>query len=225
MSKSLNREPIPGGVPRADFLPSKIRELHDGRKNRHKLAISTLILAALCAVGYSWSQADWLDSGHKLAKSRQVTERILAKESRYSDIVALVQEAKQLRAAGIVTSQSEVAWNSLVNLIAKSLPEGGSLSSIDLSSPSAIESVGVTAPLTGAPLLVNATVTITSPTLKGVEYFLLDARQWQGYSNAVISGVSKQGGKYVGSLTIYLDAAALNNSIGLASVETSGEAR
>ena len=225
MSKSLNRVPSLGGVPRADFLPTKIRELHAGRKNRHNLAISTLIVAALCTVGYSWSQAVWSVSDEKLSQSRQVTERILAKESRYSDIVALVQEAKGLRAAQTVTSQSEVAWNSLVNLIAKSIPEGGSLSSIDLTAPSSIESVGAKAPLTGAPLLVNATITITSPSFRGIEYFLLDARQWPGYSNAVISGVSKQGGNYVGSLTIYLDAKALNNAIGLASIDSSGEVR
>jgi hypothetical protein len=225
MTKKLNRMPIPGAVPRADFLPDRIRVLHDGRKNRFRLAVATLLVVLVSASGYFASRSLFLDNQAKVAHSRLITERILSREGRYSDVLAMVQESKQLRSSYTVASQTKVSWGTLLTRISRAIPAGGAIKSVNLAAPSALESSTVTAPLSGRPLLVTATISLSSPTYSGVEYFLLDARQWPGYSNAVIGGVSKKGADYQASLTIYFDANVLDKSTGIASSQAVGGAK
>lgn len=222
MTNKLNRLPIPGNVPRADFLPARIRVLHAGRMNRLRLAVATLLVVLISASGYVAARSVFLENQAKVAQSRLITERILSREGRYSDVLAMVQESKQLRSAYTVASQSKVSWGIFLTRINRAIPAGGAITSVNLTAPSALESSTATAPLTGRPLLVTATISLSSPTYAGVEYFLLDARQWPGYSNAVIGGVSKKGADYQASITIYFDATVLDKSTGLASSKTVG---
>lgn len=46
-------------------------------------------------------------------------------------------------------------------------------------------------------------------TYEAVEYFLLDARQWPGYSNAEVKDLQKTATGYVATLDVHLGLSAL----------------
>lgn len=127
---------------------------------------------------------------------------------------ALVEESSRLDSAVVVASEPEVDWPAFIALMSKSIPAGGKIKSLNLVAPTAIESTTLTAPLNGEPIVVTAKVTLSSPTFVGVEYFLLDARQWPGYSNTVIDDMNKTEGGYEASVTISFGLGILAGSAG-----------
>jgi len=208
MPSSQNKLPLVGQVAVADFLPPRIKELHDGRLNRHKLAISTLIVTVVCA-GALWASVAALGvATDSLVAERKATEKIQVAQSSYSDIISLMHESRILGLAYYIASEPEVDWPKLLGLILKPLSGGAKITSIDLSGTSSAGG-SATAPLSGGAITVTVDVELTGNTYEAVEYFLLDARQWPGYSNAEVKDMHKTATGYVATLDVHLGLEAL----------------
>lgn len=211
MAKSSNQLPRVGMSPRADFLPPKVRELHEARWNRHKLAIATVIVSALCAVGYAVALNSYDNSQVNLVAHQNETQKILNSQKKYADILSLTNESNRLDSAMSVVAQRDVAWQPLLGLIKKSLPIGGNLISFSLSGTGAIESAIGSDPISKQPTAVSASIAIQSPTFQGLEFFLLDARQWPGYQSGSITGVQNKNSVYMGVVNVNLGLKVLSN--------------
>ncbi len=208
MPSPQNSLPLVGQVAAADFLPPRIKDLHDGRRNRHKLAIATLIVTAISVTAFLASNAALNVTTESLVAERKATDKIQIAQSGYSDIVSLMHESRVLGLAYYVASEPEVDWPTLLGLILKPLSGGAKITSIDLTGTSS-SSAATTAPLTGQSITVSVAVDLTGKTYEAVEYFLLDARQWPGYSNAEVTDLHKTATGYVATLDVHLGLAAL----------------
>lgn len=212
MASKAKDLPILGAAPRADFLPPAIRELHEGRKNRHNLAIASLAVASLCAIAAMLANAQLFASETRLSNVETQTSDILTQQSHYSDIVELINDSANLNAAYTVVSEKEVDFASIVRQVKKALPAGSTLIELALTSPSSNESPTITAPLTGQDILVSAKVGMNVATFQDVEFFLLDARQWDGYSNATITSMVKKPTGYVATVVVNLGIGVLEKA-------------
>lgn len=208
MASTNNRLPLVGQPAVADFLPQRIRELHDGRKNRHRLAIATLVISVICAGAYFSSLAMLNLATDSLVAERKATEQIQLAQSSYSDIISLMNESHILGLAYYVASEPEVDWQTLLGLILKPLSGGAKITSIDMGGNSSTSS-NASAPLSGQSITVTVDVNLTGKTYEGIEYFLLDARQWPGYSNAEVKDMRRTATGYVATLDVHLGLAAL----------------
>jgi hypothetical protein len=208
MPSKQNRLPLVGQAAVADFLPPRIKDLHDGRKNRHKLAILTLIVTMVSA-GALWASVAALDISTKsLVAERKATEKIQVAQSSYADIISLMHESRILGLAYYIASEPEVDWPKLIGLILKPLSGGARITSVDLTGTSA-QGGASTAPLSGQAITVTVDVDLTGNTYEAIEYFLLDARQWPGYSNAEVKDMHKTATGYVATLDVHLGLEAL----------------
>lgn len=196
-------------VPRADFLPPKIRELHAGRKNRHNLAVATLAVAFLCSIATMLANAQLYAAQSRLATAEEQTSEILTQQSHYSDIVELIRDSQNLDAAYTVVSEKVVDYGKLLRQVKRALPAGGRLIELSLTSPSSTESPTSKAPLSGQDILVSAKVGMNVAEFQAVEFFLLDARQWPGYSNATITSMTKRETGYLATVVVNFDIGAL----------------
>lgn len=192
----------------ADFMPQRIKDLHEGRKNRHNLAIATLIVTAVCASIFATTSA-WLSvADASLRAERSSTEKILVAQSTYSDIISLLNESRILGLSYFVASEPEVNWPVLVRQLIKPMPSGVSITSVDLTGINA-GAAAAASPFTGQAITVTADIYLEGNTFQGVEFFLLDARQWPGYMNAEIADMHKTAGGYVATVDIHLGMDAL----------------
>ena len=208
MDKAKNQFLSVGQPAIADFMPQRIKDLHDGRQNRHNLAIATLIVTTVCASIFAVTSAWLAVADSSLQAERSSTEKILIAQSSYSDIVSLMNESRILGLSYFVASEPEVNWPLLVRQLLRPLASGVNLTSIDLTGTSS-GSGGAVAPLTGQAITVTVAVDLVGNTFEGIEYFLLDARQWPGYSNAEITEMHKTPTGYVATLDIHLGLEAL----------------
>lgn len=208
MPSSKNRLPLVGQVAVADFLPPSLKELHDGRRNRHKLAVATLVVSVISVGSLLASSAALNAASDSLAAERKATDTIQIAQSSYSDIISLMQESRILGLAYYVASEPEVDWPTLFRLILRPLSGGAKITSVDLTGTSSSSSIA-TAPLTGQSITVTVDVDLTGKTYEAVEYFLLDARQWPGYSNSEVKDLHKTATGYVATLDVHLGLAAL----------------
>jgi hypothetical protein len=208
MPSPENSLPLVGQVAVADFLPPRIKDLHDGRRNRHKLAIATLIVTAISVTAFLASNAALNVATESLMAERKATDKIQIAQSGYSDIVSLMHESRVLGLAYYIASEPEVDWPTLLGLILKPLSGGAKITSIDLTGTSS-SSAATTSPLTGQSITVSVAVDLTGQTYEAVEYFLLDARQWPGYSNAEVTDLHKTATGYTATLDVHLGLAAL----------------
>jgi hypothetical protein len=208
VANERNRLPAVGQVASADFLPVEVKELHDGRRNRHKLAILTLAVTMVCVSALAASNFALSVATESLAAERNATEKIQVAQSSYSDIISLMHESRVLGLAYYIASEPEVNWPALVGVILKPLSGGAKITSIDLVGTSS-GSAADTAPLSGQSITVTVDVNLTGNTYEAVEYFLLDARQWPGYSNSEVKDLHKTAGGYVATLDIHLGLQAL----------------
>ena len=209
MPNKAKELPELNATPRADFLPPRIRELHDGRKNRHNLAIASLSVASLCAIATMLANAQLFAAETRLSMAETQTSEILTQQSHYSDIIELIRDSANLKAAYAVVSEKEVDYGKLLRQVKKALPAGARLNELSLVSPSSTESPTNKAPLTGQDILVSAKVGMNVNNFQDVEFFLLDARQWAGYSNATITGMTKREKGYTATVVVNLDLGAL----------------
>ena len=201
--------PALGAIPHADFLPHRIRALHEIRRNRHNLAIASLAVACLCALSAMLANAQLFASETRLSLVETQTADILTQQNHYSDIVELINDSANLNAASTVVSEKEVDWATLLRQIKGSIPASGSLVDVSLTAPASNETPTITAPLTGQDILVSAKVGMSVPSFQDVEFFLLDARQWDGYSNATITSMVKKPNGYVATVVVNLGIGAL----------------
>lgn len=208
MPSSQNRLPVVGQVAVADFLPPHIKELHDGRRNRHRLAVSTVVVAAICGAALWASAATLAMATDSLAAERKATDKIQSAQASYSDIISLMRESKMLGLAYYVASEPEVDWPKLLGLLLKPLSGGAKITSVDLSGTSSASGL-TTAPLSGEMITVTVDVDLSGKTYQGIEYFLLDARQWPGYSNAEVKDMHMTATGYVATLDVHLGLEAL----------------
>jgi hypothetical protein len=208
MPSPQNSLPLVGQVAVADFLPPRIKDLHDGRRNRHKLAIATLIVTAISVTAFLASNAALNVATESLMAERKATDKIQIAQSGYSDIVSLMHESRVLGLAYYIASEPEVDWPTLLGLILKPLSGGAKITSIDLTGTSSSRAA-TTSPLTGQSITVSVAVDLTGQTYEAVEYFLLDARQWPGYSNAEVTDLHKTATGYTATLDVHLGLAAL----------------
>ena len=222
MARVNNVMPRVGHTPVADFLPPRIRELHAARWNRHKLAIATVVVSVFCAVGYFIALANFNASQAHLLQMQNATQRILDSEAKYADVISLTNQATRLDSALSVVHEKDIAWRGLLLLMQKSIPSGGRLVSFSLAGSPATESTKGLDPLTSAAVVVTADVTIESPTFEGVEYYLLDARQWPGYLSGSITGIEQRAGTFVGTLNVTLGKGALSSALSNASTLPGG---
>jgi hypothetical protein len=211
MASSSNLQPKVGQIPKADFLPPRIRQLHEARWNRHKLAIATVLVSAICAVGYAMSYTAHQSSEAKLLAAQAHTQSILNAQSHFSDIVSLLNQSNRLDSALTVVQEKDVEWKSLIGLMQKSIPQGGRIANLALNGFSSLESPTGVEALSGKTVAVTVNVTLESPTYQGIEYFLLDSRQWPGYLNGTLGSISEKETSFVGELNILLDANALSS--------------
>ncbi len=214
MASKNNVQPKVGQIPKADFLPPRVRQLHEARWNRHKLAVATVLVSAICAVGYAVSYNAFQGSQANLLAAQAQTQSILSGQSRFADIVALLNQSNRLDAALTVVQEKDVAWKTLIGLMQESLPQGGRIANLSLNGLSSMESTTSVEALTGKSVAVTVNVTLESPTYQGVEYFLLDSRQWPGYVNATLGSITDKGTSFVGELNILLDANVLSSHSG-----------
>jgi hypothetical protein len=208
VANERNRLPAVGQVASADFLPVEVKELHDGRRNRHKLAILTLAVTLVCVSALATSNVALSVATESLAAERTATEKIQVAQSSYADIISLMHESRVLGLAYYIASEPEVNWPTLIGVILKPLSGGAKITSIDLVGTSS-GTTADTAPLSGQSITVTVDVNLTGNTYEAVEYFLLDARQWPGYSNAEVKDLHKTAGGYVATLDIHLGLQAL----------------
>jgi hypothetical protein len=192
----------------ADFMPQRIKDLHDGRKNRHNLGIATLIVTVVCAAIFATTSA-WLAAADtSLRAERSSTEKILVAQSTYSDIISLLNESRILGLSYFVASEPEVNWPVLVRQLIKPMPSGVNITSVDLTGVSA-GAGAASSPLSVQAITVTVDIYLEGNTFQGVEFFLLDARQWPGYMNAEIADMHKTAGGYVATVDIHLGLDAL----------------
>ena len=208
MPSAQNRLPLVGQVAVADFLPQSIKDLHDGRRNRHRLAVSTLVVSVVCTSALLASVSALNAATESLLAELSATNEIQIAQSSYSDIVSLMSESRILGLAYYVASEPEVDWPRLLGLVLKPLSGGAKITAIDLSGTSS-GTVISEAPLTGQAITVTVDVDMAGLTYEAVEYFLLDARQWPGYSNAEVKDLQKTATGYVATLDVHLGLAAL----------------
>ena len=208
MASSNNRLPLVGQPAVADFLPLRIRELHEGRRNRHRLAIATLVVASVCAGAYFSSLSMLNVATDSLAAERKATEQIQLAQSSYSDIISLMNESRILGLAYYVASEPEVDWQTLLGLILKPMSGGAKITSIDMGG-AASSTLSDSDPLSGQSIIVTVDVNLTGKTYEGIEYFLLDARQWPGYLNAEVKDMQRTASGYVATLDVHLGTASL----------------
>ncbi|WP_138315761.1 hypothetical protein [Rhodoluna limnophila] len=212
MANKLSRMPRVGQTPRANFLPPRIKALHEARQARHRLALVSLLVLVACGLGYAGVQSLKFTSEANLFTARDETTEILTEQAQYSDIVLLIDESRLLNSAVTVAKAAHVDWSHLIGHIHDAVPDGGRILSLNLSAPSSTESPTVVEPLTGKPIIVTAKVSMFTPTFAGMEYFLLDARQWPGYSNALVTELNQKSNGFEATLTISLGVEALSQA-------------
>lgn len=208
MPRAQNKLPPVGQVAVADFLPPHVKELHEGRQNRHKLAIATLFVSAVCGVALWASSLALGVATDSLIAERKATEKIQSAQSSYSDIISLMRESRTLGLAYYIASEPEVDWPQLLSLLLKPLSGGAKITSVDLSGTTT-PGDAASAPLSGSAITVTVDVDLSGKTYEGIEYFLLDARQWPGYSNAEVKEMRKTATGYVATLDVHLGLEAL----------------
>jgi hypothetical protein len=216
MANSKNAFPRVGQMPSADFLPPKIRELHQARWNRHKLSIATLVVIVVSAIGLLVAQNRYDINQANLVARQNETQRILNLESRYTDIIALGNQSSRLTSALAVAHDKDIAWNGLLHLIQKSIPDNGRIAAFSLTGTGAMESTVGSDAISHAPVAVVANITLQSPTFQGIEFFLLDARQWPGYQSGSIVSLQKKDSGYLGIMSINLGKGVLSSETGSA---------
>jgi hypothetical protein len=198
-----------GDTPRADFLPPQVKILHDARSNRRRLGLATAVVAIVSAASFFACQSLLFASQGNLENARAQTDQILTEQSQYSDIVSLVDESKKLGAAKVVTSANEVDWSEMSKQIMNALPAGARIRELRMYGISSVETSTVADQATRAPQLATINVSIDTPTFAGVEYFLLDARQWPGYLNSSVASVQISATGFKANLLIGLGQGAL----------------
>ena len=194
MARERNRLPRVGQTPRADFMPPRVRMLYAGRISRGRLAAVTVVVLAVCALAYFGAQSLLLTSQRQLDHARAKTDEILVEQAKFSDIVTFLTESDHLGAAYVLASATETDWSSLIQDMVAGVPTGGAITSLSLEAPSAVESPTDTAPIT--------LISLRTQSFVDLEYYLLNATSWKGFSNSVITSMRAKGSVFESTLTI-----------------------
>lgn len=209
MAKKSHQSPTLGLLPRADFLPDRIKNLNTARTNRRWIIALSIGVLLLCAAAVIGTQV-LLNIGKQALDAEDAkTQTILEEQARYSDVLALIEKSNRLRLAYIVTSEPEVDWKGLIALATDSVPAGGTITSIHLAAPSSVQSTIVTSPLNQIPVVVSMNVTVRTQQLTGVSNFLSNAKSWPGYVDSLVSGLTRFSGGYEATLSINFGSAVL----------------
>ena len=202
MARERNRLPRVGQTPRADFMPPRVRMLYAGRISRGRLTAVTVVVLAACALAYFGAQSLLLTSQRQLDHARAKTDEILVEQAKFSDIVTFLTESDHLGAAYVLASATETDWSSLIQDMVAGVPTGGAITSLSLEAPSAVESPTDTAPITREPVVVKALISLRTQSFVDLEYYLLNATSWKGFSNSVITSMRAKGSVFESTLTI-----------------------
>ncbi|MEY4101868.1 MAG: hypothetical protein RIR88_2 [Actinomycetota bacterium] len=201
---------IEGASPRADFLPPATRLLREQHKTRRRLIRLLVLVLLISLISFGLAETYWIQANVALATEQDKTDRLLAEQIPFADLIAQIKSADQHIAVHDVVRASEINMPSLLSRIRASVPSGSSIVALNIEGRSALESLPAPLAVSGQATAAQVTVSLETQNLNDVESFLRSARLWPGYSSSTVNSMSTIAAGNKADLTIYLNSTVLD---------------
>jgi len=199
-----------GGSPRVDLMPPEVRLRRSQLRTRRLLrlglfGVATAVVLA-CVGVFAWSAI----SQAALLAARVQQDVLVHQQSRYSEINSLKTGIALVQAGQLVGASTEIDWQGYLAGVAAALPDGLTISSVDIDSASPIDTTTTSpTPLIGDHV-ATLTMTVTGSSLPSVPALLDGLAHLPGYVDAVPGEVSLSDGVYSTTVTMHIDKTAFD---------------
>lgn len=209
--RSGRNAPLALGVdPRVNLLPPEVVQRGKERETRKVLGLivvaSVILVGTASAVAYSHAAVSQGD----LIAAQATTQKILTEQLEYSEAtttIGLIASAKSAREVGAST---EILWGDLVGTIKTYLPEGVTIESASMlgRAPWEVEMLP-TGPLR-QPRVATLNLVLASGSRTDLSDTIRQLAALPGFADATPDLVTADGERFVTTITLNLNAAALS---------------
>lgn len=160
-----------GGVPRVDLLPSEIRDVAKGARQRGYFTlavIATLLLVVGVSVALSF-RAD--EAERELVAAQDETTLLLGQQAQYSEVRTIASMVEMIAVAQQAAGFTEIQWTEFIGTVQSTLPGEVTIVEFDITSATPLRPIS---PSTDP--LISARVATVIFTAESVD--LPNVRQW-----------------------------------------------
>ncbi|QTE31488.1 fimbrial assembly protein [Pengzhenrongella sicca] len=202
--------------PQVNLLPPEIRAARTLRGVKRNLAISLVLVLAVCATGFGLSAMTASTAAAELATARDDTARLTAEQQTYAEVPQVLSSLGTAKAARQLAMSTEVLWKGYLDAITAVLPTDVRIESYQVTGATAMEAAPVPAdPLQGQSV-GQITFTGSTPSQPDTAAWLDALDSIPGFADAWFTGAtltaSESGeSSYAVSVTVQFTDAALAN--------------
>lgn len=203
-------------TPQVNLLPPDVAVAQGLRMVKRWALLAIAVVLFLVGLLYAVSSFELAQARGDLANEQDVTDRLVAEQATYAEVPVVLGELKDQQATRELATSTEVLWRPYVESIRAALPEGGEVSSLQVTGATPVLLATGPADVLASQAVGQITMTATTPTLPnaadwtdalGAVPGLVDARV---QSVAQEPGSETSAGGYTITMTMQYDATALS---------------
>lgn len=131
-SKGSSGSALPMTLPQVNLLPPEVRAARGLRATKRWLALSLVLVLALCVGGYGLALVAASFADKELAEVQDETARLQAEQAQYSRVPQVLAALEQTRTARQVGMATDVQWKTYLDAITAVLPEKVSIDTFNV---------------------------------------------------------------------------------------------
>ena len=199
-----------GAEPRANLLPPEVAQRKRARAARRGLVALVIGVLLLVAGGYAFASIQAIAAQAELATAQARTGELLAEQLEYSEVTSVSGQLAAATTARQVGTSTEVLWVDVYSDIRDRLPEGTSLSDFRVDGRAPWEPEFTPAGPLRQPRVATVTFTVTSAGPFGVQAFVDEIAEIDGFADATADVFTLADTVYRTTFTYSLGADALS---------------
>lgn len=207
MSRKLDETVVVGAMPRADLLPTSVKEAIRRRPIVRRLVITVFLVAVVTILAVIGATLLEIGARAQLAQEQARSETLLAQQLEFAEARAISGAVDETVAARAVATASEADWNALLGEIRATLPVGVLLVSVagEIRAADTGEEI---------PLRQNSvgsfTINAISDTVPNVEAWIASLETLTGFAGIAppVTITGGEGSVYTVSIEVLLDEVA-----------------
>lgn len=159
---------MPGWHIVADLTPPELIASRRVQKVRLWVVAAAVLVAAACAGGYVWARGQANTAAASLTAEQATTQALIDRQRSYTNVTSLQAAIDQVKAQTATLMASDVDIDTLLGKIWSALPDGMTISQIDVTVPSTVAGANARDPSSGIGALdTSDAVHIGTVTLSG----------------------------------------------------------
>lgn len=201
-----------GGDAHIDLLPPEVAAGVKAKSTRRRLAGLVLLCVVLVAGGYSYSSLVAQQSELALTDARMQAAAVLGQQADYIEVLGVQGELDTVTAAQAIGTSTEVDWQTYMDAVTATLPEGVLLTGFSMESATPLlDFTPATAPLQGE-RVANLSFTVIAPDLPTLQAWLDSLVTLDGFVDASLGSAVLQveEGVIEASVIMHIDADAFS---------------